>query len=319
MTEMPSAKGFLAAHPVGVYTCARCVPGTDAQLRVLQWRFHIERLALGLAMDKRFEDNSISDELLRTLESVTTSLKASLLQAQHDSPAAGRHGMLTVLWTCDEQHQINIHAHLCAMPQITLDDAVSVLVHGAPRLRPQCKHSQWIADRQPLEQHMRHVQQALVPQLKLSECVLHDDIGRLFEGLITNFFVVLDGAIHTAPSDGVLPGSTRAQVLAACEALQIPVVLNAPRLDELQRWSAAFLTSMDILTCCDGFLSSLTMLSSGCVRILQPVNNVVRVSDDGQSLLSMFAVPTTGDGADLVRRIRSHIQDVPMGQARAIR
>ncbi|KAJ0396345.1 hypothetical protein P43SY_008646 [Pythium insidiosum] len=233
---MPSAKSFLSAHPVGVYTCARCVPVANGGRRVLQWRFHLERLAAGLAMDMLLDDG-----LRGLLEGTSTSLQMKLVGMPLDVTDT-RHRMLTVLWVGDDQ-TVSIHVHLCVMPQVSLEDAVTVLVHGAPRDRPQCKHSKWITDREPLEQHMRHVEQSHATQLKLLECILHDDSNRLYEGLISNFFVVQDGAIYTAPQDTVLPGSTRAQVLAACDALDIPVVLAAPRLADVPRWRAAFLTS----------------------------------------------------------------------------
>lgn len=53
---------------------------------------------------------------------------------------------------------------------------------------------------------------------------------------------VQDGSVVTA-ADGVLHGSTRELVLRACEELQIPVIFQAPRFCEWERWQAAFVTS----------------------------------------------------------------------------
>jgi hypothetical protein len=67
----------------------------------------------------------------------------------------------------------------------------NVLVNGAARNDPVCKHSRWIADRAPLERHQTQVAASL-------ECELHESIlsaaaedgdRALLEGLITNFFV----------------------------------------------------------------------------------------------------------------------------------
>jgi branched-chain amino acid aminotransferase len=63
----------------------------------------------------------------------------------------------------------------------------------------------------------------------------------ILEGLSSNFFAVLGGALHTE-EERVLPGITRALVLEVAEA-QIPVVRRAARRDELARVREAFITS----------------------------------------------------------------------------
>jgi D-alanine transaminase len=66
--------------------------------------------------------------------------------------------------------------------------------------------------------------------------------GELREGGSTNLFVRREDHLETHPLDGrILPGVTRRFVLRAAEALGLPVVERAPRLEERQEWQEAFL------------------------------------------------------------------------------
>lgn len=76
------------------------------------------------------------------------------------------------------------------------------------------------------------------------EALIVDADDRILEGASSNFFVVRDGAVLTAPVEaGILAGITRSVLLEACQSLHIPVTLEAPRLAEV--WSAqeAFISS----------------------------------------------------------------------------
>jgi branched-chain amino acid aminotransferase len=65
--------------------------------------------------------------------------------------------------------------------------------------------------------------------------------GSVLEGLSSNFFAIIDGALHTG-EEHVLAGITRALVLEVAEA-QMPVVRRAVRQAELARVREAFITS----------------------------------------------------------------------------
>lgn len=63
------------------------------------------------------------------------------------------------------------------------------------------------------------------------------------EGGSTNFFVVKNGALYTAPLDNhILPGITRNILLEIAQALALPVHLEHPKLQEASTWEEAFLT-----------------------------------------------------------------------------
>jgi branched-chain amino acid aminotransferase len=73
------------------------------------------------------------------------------------------------------------------------------------------------------------------------EGLLVDVDGAVLEGLSSNFFAVVDGALRTEDARA-LPGITRSLVLEVARGL-LPVILAAPRLEELGHASECFITS----------------------------------------------------------------------------
>jgi branched-chain amino acid aminotransferase len=68
--------------------------------------------------------------------------------------------------------------------------------------------------------------------------------GDVVECATANVFAVIGGVVVTPPTDlGILPGVTRARVLAACAALGIPVEERRLALDELHAANEIFVTS----------------------------------------------------------------------------
>lgn len=76
-----------------------------------------------------------------------------------------------------------------------------------------------------------------------SEALLLDAAGRVLEGATSNFFVVIGGALLTAPEGAILAGVTRARVLSLAPGLGLAVRLGAIGRDDLAAASEAFLTS----------------------------------------------------------------------------
>jgi len=72
-------------------------------------------------------------------------------------------------------------------------------VRGAPRSNAEAKDSEWVRQRQGLV--------ASKPQ-DVNELLLADADGTILEGLSSNFFVIMGGALHTA-GEGILPGTVR--------------------------------------------------------------------------------------------------------------
>lgn len=73
-----------------------------------------------------------------------------------------------------------------------------------------------------------------------NEVILVDESGRLYEGLSSNFFVIRSGdeSIQTAPLDQVLVGTVMKRILDT-----EPVVFEFPRVEEIEKWKGAFITS----------------------------------------------------------------------------
>jgi branched-chain amino acid aminotransferase len=72
------------------------------------------------------------------------------------------------------------------------------------------------------------------------DALLVDENGYLTEGSRTNFFLVKQDKIITAPGDRVLKGITREKVLDLCKNLNIPVEEMQVRPDEMPEYDAAF-------------------------------------------------------------------------------
>lgn len=75
------------------------------------------------------------------------------------------------------------------------------------------------------------------------EALLCNERGELVEGASSNLFLVRDGQLHTPPADGILPGVTRAEVLAICGHLNIPVQERPLTEQDVAEAEAAFLTN----------------------------------------------------------------------------
>jgi len=75
------------------------------------------------------------------------------------------------------------------------------------------------------------------------EAVRLDADGNVAECATANIFVVTGGEVVTPPLDGILPGITRARVLAACAAHGIPCRERTVSPDELHAADEVFVTS----------------------------------------------------------------------------
>jgi len=78
---------------------------------------------------------------------------------------------------------------------------------------------------------------------ELEEVVLKDENNCLYEGLSSNFGILMKGTIFTAPHGSVLPGVTLELILHTCRQLNIKVVEQFPSLDTIHQWEGAFISS----------------------------------------------------------------------------
>lgn len=78
------------------------------------------------------------------------------------------------------------------------------------------------------------------------EALLVDEAGYVTEGSRSNFFAVVGGSLATPPSDAVLPGVTRYQVLALCDEIGVEVVERPIHQDDLATLDGAFITGTTV-------------------------------------------------------------------------
>ena len=77
-----------------------------------------------------------------------------------------------------------------------------------------------------------------------AEALIVDGDGRIVEGATSNVFFVIGDRLLTPPEDlGILPGITRATVLAVAARLGICVELRAPSAQEIGSFDEVFITS----------------------------------------------------------------------------
>ncbi|KAL3662713.1 hypothetical protein V7S43_012119 [Phytophthora oleae] len=283
--EWSSAKLFLQSRPAGVYTCARAKASpkaSDLSKMLVEWSFHLQRLSAGLlSVDNNFNQDKLK---LNQLKMATQLLAATVLKRWQ--LAETEDGMLSVLWyPLQDSEDYGVAVHICPMPTPKCL-ASTVLVYGEGRANARCKHTQWIEYRVPIETRVAQLTKTRgepIHEVILSKTGPRGD-RLLLEGLITNFFVVKDNTLYTA-DEGVLQGSTRELVLKACRDLEIPVVLEAPKLSERALWQAAFVTS--------------------AVRVVIDVTRLLCEGEEGESALLEASIPS--DTSGFTKRIRDRI------------
>jgi branched-subunit amino acid aminotransferase/4-amino-4-deoxychorismate lyase len=218
MTTTPSS--FLSTHPRGVYTCIRLKKDGTVVGRDL----HLARLQLGFQV--LFSDNNNNITERKDLSQLIPEKYQHITSEQ----------MIVILVT-EKQHFIEFFPLPVTTGYSTIPSTI-LLGGGKPRFpNPNVKDSQWIQLRAP--------QDRLKSQFNVTEVILSDEIGNLYEGLITNLFIIKrDGSIETAPNHTILCGTMREFALLACETLGIPIILRCPQLHEIDLWDSAFLTSV---------------------------------------------------------------------------
>lgn len=115
---------------------------------------------------------------------------------------------------------------LLSYPDSYYSDGVAVTSYTGERFLPQCKTGNLLLSYLALED--AHRQGAF-------EALLVDRRGRITEGTRSNFYVIKDGRLYTAPDEDVLSGVTRISVLRAASQLGLEVVYEAPLLDDVRR------------------------------------------------------------------------------------
>jgi len=250
---------WLESMPRGAYTTART---TSRGRCVFELSFHLQRLvdSAGLMHLGRGRVGGMDhDQALkqRVLDTMRRGVEAYMRHhggydgGYDDVPEDDDHEMKITVLVCegdaidaensetlnnndgsnnDAKEREAVLVHVSPLGPRKAPGPVRVEIRGEPRANAAAKDSEWVTARKQLAK----------PD-DVDELVLEAD-GALYEGLSSNFFVLMDGTLYTA-GDKVLLGSVRESVLRQCEELNVPVVLEPPRLCDAPRWEAAFVSS----------------------------------------------------------------------------
>lgn len=75
------------------------------------------------------------------------------------------------------------------------------------------------------------------------ELILSDNDGKLYEGSMSNLFVIMDGKVYSAPDDKILIGITRRRVIEALKRSGLELATGMFTMDELVKGNAAIFVS----------------------------------------------------------------------------
>ncbi len=201
-----------AALPHGAYTTLRTYGGR----RLLRLDRHLARLNESVALEG--ESGTIDDAAARN------GIRAVLAAAAFPESRLRLTFAPPRLFVAIEPFQ--------PLPASDYADGVACVTLDLQRTNPRAKDTHFIAT-------AGAAYGRLPPGI--AEGLLVDD-GAILEGLSSNFFAVIDGALRSEP-DRVIAGVTRSLVLEVAQAL-MPVALRAVGVQELALVREAFITSV---------------------------------------------------------------------------
>ena len=191
----------------------------------LFWEEHLERLQESLRIVNRpgFSQVADSHQLIEALAQQCSFINGNVKLVLHyydDRPASEYDIYLYFIahhYPSAEQYRQGIDTITCK----------------AVRSNPNAKVAQ-LAFRERINQE--------IIRQNVFEAILLDDEGYISEGSRSNFFMIKDNTLYTAPLHHVLPGITRRKVLEICHQQQIPLQQAALRVTDLVNMEAVFLT-----------------------------------------------------------------------------
>jgi len=132
---------------------------------------------------------------------------------------------------------------------------VIVEVRDGVRPNPGVKSTDWAKERMKYQPSSSSIEEVILKE---------KETGGLFEGLSSNFGVLQDGKLITAPQCGVLPGVTLQLILRCCNDLSIPVVFENPNISNVHKWQGAFISS-----------TSRMLMIIDVLKVMRPESNEV--------------------------------------------
>ena len=295
-----SSQELLLGHERGAYTTARTVGHGN----VLEWDMHVTRLLTSIQAIHS-SDNDGGWNAPRIHDLLKTSLDAFYTNHTFNDDDDARITMLFSKESGDGGGEIVAFCHIAKMPPTpTVCDVETVAFGG--RKCATVKDSQWIKDRAALESGKRP---------DINELILQDSQGFLYEGLSSNFFVLMadDGSgagvkIVTAPKDVILPGTIMKVVEELVRESSIPessqgssssssstlsspsfpkkIEFRLPNVSEIEKWQGAFITSTS--------------------RLLLPIKTI-SISNQSERGKSIHHLPTDFTSRVMQKMVSSHL------------
>lgn len=239
-----TAGDILSAAPQGTYTRFRTVQRTQ----ILYLDQHVARLRkslLGMLDDHYVKVHHLSiPGMDRRRQEAEEKLTESFLTRYMIEVATC---ILKQIPTGDARVDVHISAYESGFPMFALGASVpetdetkdTVILEKGERGTPTIKDTQWVRERKPLEGLVKG---------NIEEVILMDDDGYLYEGISSNFFVLVrryDGALvlQTAEDKYVLQGTVRSLALSIANSLNITVEMSRPRIADINNWVGVFITS----------------------------------------------------------------------------
>jgi branched-subunit amino acid aminotransferase/4-amino-4-deoxychorismate lyase len=231
-----SSKEFILQRARGTYTGIRTVSRT----RVWLFDAHLRRLANSYTTitHRQIDVDTVRDAVMPSLRlAVSEFLRASKLENDAELK-------LTLLLSPNASNSTNDESSAKESPEVGVyvevqpvrapPIAVEFRAHE-PRPQPEAKDTAWVSARAVFEREKA---------ADVDEVVMYsgDDMV-VSEGLSSNFAVLIDGAIHTAPKNTVLFGTVFQLIERLAQAHSIPLHLDGIRVADRSRWQAAFIAS----------------------------------------------------------------------------
>ncbi|EFO62403.1 PyridoxaL 5'-Phosphate dependent protein [Giardia lamblia P15] len=234
----------LSTAPQGAYT-RFC---TVQRNRILYLAEHVTRLRkslLGMLDDRYIELYHLSiPNMTKHRQEAENKFTESFL-AKYMMEAADC--ILKHTPTGDVRVDVHLSAYEPGFPMFALGTPIpnqskakdAVILERGERRTPTIKDTQWIKERKPLENFLGDT---------VEEIVLMDDEGYLYEGISSNFFVLLrrgdkELVLQTAEDEYVLQGTVRSMVLSIAKSLNVLVEMSRPRVVDITKWVGVFITS----------------------------------------------------------------------------
>ncbi|KAF8822915.1 hypothetical protein IE077_002055 [Cardiosporidium cionae] len=240
---------FLHQYPRGVYTAAK----TLKQKAIYDLSSHVRRLVDNSSAMIEMQSNEVKNKSFRFLNKISFDTLYAIVKA--DVSLGLRNALLnfgerqlpqehlqefivTLLLSWNQPDELTpengFDLYTFIRPAYVVPNTIQVEIWQAYRSNPTLKDSLWASTRRAIAAKLSS---------DSAEAVMMQSDGCITEGISSNFFVIQDNKLYTAPDDLVLNGLVRKHVLEYCAEEGISVVMECPKVDAIHKWDCCFISS----------------------------------------------------------------------------